>query len=61
MQIKRWGKARRLRSKMALAHKPNGHAIGKWHSRSTLWAYKRKSRRKRLIADASRRANRGAA
>lgn len=55
--IIRRGKKRRLRSKSALAHKPSGHGKGKWHSRTTLWAYKRKSRRLRQIAAASRRAN----
>lgn len=58
--IRRFGKARRLRSKKDLA-KPSGHGKGKWHSRTTLlWAYKRLSRRRRLIAAASRRRNRGA-
>lgn len=48
----------RLRSKRAMAHKPNGRGKGKWHSRTTLWAYKRKSRRLRQISARSRRANR---
>lgn len=60
MRILRLGKARRLRSKKALAHKPSGFGKGKWHSRSTLWAYKRKGRRLRLIAAESRRRNRAA-
>ncbi len=53
-------KAHRLRSKNSLKHKPNGHGTGKWHSRTSLWAYKRLSRRKRLISNASRRRNRAA-
>lgn len=57
--IKR-GKARRLRSRDQMAHKPNGHSQGKWHSRAALWAYKRASRITRKIADASRRRNRRA-
>lgn len=60
VQIVRRGKKRRLRSRHQMAHKPNGHGIGKWHSRATLWDYKRASRRRRLMADASRRANRAA-
>lgn len=56
--IRRFGKSLRLRSKKKLAHKPSGHGIGKWHSRTSLWAYKRLSRRKRLIANESRRRNR---
>lgn len=56
--IKRWGKARRLRSRKALAHKPTLVRTGKWHSRNSLWAYKRLSRRKRIISNNSRRANR---
>ena len=48
----------RLRSKRDLAHKPNGHGIGKWHSRTTLWKWKRLARRKRLISNESRRRNR---
>lgn len=51
----------RLRSKKQLAHKPSGHGIGRWHSRTSLWKSKRKDRRKRLIADASRRRNRATA
>ena len=47
-------KSRRLRSRKQMAHKTNGHGQGKWHSRTTLWAYKR------LTADASRRAHRSA-
>ncbi len=57
--IRRRGKALRLRSKKSMAHKPTLTGKGKWHSRTALWAYKRKSRRKRLISDASRRQNRG--
>lgn len=60
VQIIKTGKARRLRSRYQMAHKPSGHGKGKWHSRTSLWAYKRLSRRKRLIAAASRRANRAA-
>lgn len=60
VQIIKKGKARRLRSRYQMAHKPSGHGKGKWHSRTSLWAYKRLSRRKRLIAAASRRANRAA-
>jgi hypothetical protein len=55
--IKR-GKSRRLRSKRQLKHKPNGHGIRRWHSRTTLWKSKRKDRIKRIVASASRRANR---
>lgn len=58
--IRRVGKARRLRSKYQMAHKPSGHGKGKWHSRTSLWAYKRHARRRRLMADASRRRNRAA-
>lgn len=61
LTIRKLGKAKRLRSKKALAHKPSGHGKGKWHSRTSLWAYKRLSRQKRLIANASRRRNRSAA
>ncbi len=50
-------KSKRLRSKKAMAHKPSGHGKGKWHSRTSLWAYKRLSRRKRQIAARSRRIN----
>lgn len=57
--IKR-GKARRLSSKWQMQHKPSGHGKGKWHSRTALWAYKRKARRKTLIAAESRRRNRAA-
>lgn len=56
--IRKLGKARRLKSKTQLAHKPSGHGKGRWHSRTSLWASKRKDRRKRLIANASRRRNR---
>lgn len=58
--IRKLGKAKRLRSRMQMAHKPSGTGQGKWHSRVSLWAYKRLARRKRLMADASRRQNRGA-
>lgn len=61
LTIRKWGKARRLRSKKQMAHKPMLTGTGKWHSRTSLWAYKRLSRRKRLIANASRRRNRIAA
>lgn len=60
VQIRKFGKARRLRSRTQLAHKPSGHGIGRWHSRTSLWASKRKDRRKRLIANESRRQNRTA-
>lgn len=60
VQIIKKAKSRRLRSRYQMAHKPSGHGKGKWHSRTSLWAYKRLSRRKRLIAAASRRANRSA-
>lgn len=52
------GKSRRLRSIKQIVHHPTLRGTGKWHSRRSLWAYKRKARRKRLIAAASRRANR---
>lgn len=55
--IRKLGKSRRLRSKKELAHKPSGHGKGKWQSRSSLWLYKRLSRRKRIIAAHSRRVN----
>jgi hypothetical protein len=61
VRITWFGKAKRLRSKRQLAHRPSGFGHGKWHSRTTLWAYKRKARRKRLIAADSRRQNRGRA
>ena len=51
-------KQKRVRSKKEMAHKPSGFGKGRWHSRTTLWKSKRKDRRKRLIAAASRRANR---
>lgn len=54
------GKGRRLRARKAMKHKPSGFGKGKWHSRTSLWAYKRSSRRKRLMADQSRRVNRAA-
>lgn len=60
MTIKFLRVGRRLRSKRQLAHKPSGHGKGRWHSRTTLWASKRKDRRKRLIANESRRRNRTA-
>lgn len=59
--IRAFGKALRLRSKNQLAHNPSGIGKGRWHSRTALWKSKRKDRRKRLIADASRRRNRAAA
>lgn len=58
LTIRRFGKARRLKSKRDLAHKPSGFGKGRWHSRTALWKSKRKDRRKRLIANASRRRNR---
>lgn len=59
VKLVRHGKARRLRSKKNMKHKPmNGYSVGKWHSRTSLWNYKRLSRRKRLISNASRHANR---
>lgn len=60
VKIRRFGKALRLRSRKQLAHKPSGIGKGRWHSRTALWASKRKDRRKRLIANASRRRNRAA-
>lgn len=56
--IKKLPKSSRLRSNKELAHKPSGVGKGRWHSRTALWKSKRKDRRKRLIADASRRRNR---
>lgn len=58
IHIRKLGKARRLRSKQQLAHKPSGAGKGRWHSRSCLWRSKRKTRRKHLISKASRRLNR---
>jgi len=49
---------RRLRSMKDLRHKPTQWGKGKWESIRTLWAYKRKNRRKKQIAKASRRRNR---
>lgn len=43
-------KGSRLRNKRQTLHKPSGDGKGKWHSRATFWAYKRKSRRLRRIA-----------
>jgi hypothetical protein len=60
LKIRRVGKSRRLSRKRDLAHKPSAVGQGKWHSRTALWAYKRSSRRRRLIANASRRRNRAA-
>ena len=57
--LRKWGKGRRLSSKKKLAHKPSGHGKGKWHSRTSLWKYKRKSRNKRIISNNSRCMNRG--
>lgn len=59
--IRKAKKANRLRSRKKLAHKPSGFGKGKWHSRTTLWLYKRKARRLRRIAESSRRRNRMAA
>lgn len=56
--IIRRGKSRRLKSRKQLLHKPSGHGKGKWHSRTSLWAYKRLTRRKNQIASASRQRNR---
>lgn len=56
--IRKLGKARRLSSKKQMAHKPSGHGKGRWHSRTSLWASKRKDRRKRLVSNESRRRNR---
>lgn len=63
VEIIRDPKSRRLRSPKDLQHKPDaqrpaGDRKGKWHSRASLWAYKRKSRKARLVAKASRRINR---
>lgn len=58
MYLVYYGKARRLRSKRQLVHKPLRQGKGRWHSRSALWASKRRYRRRRLIANASRRRNR---
>ena len=55
--IRKFGKARRL-TKAKMQHKPSGKGKGKWHSRTTLWGYKVKSRRLRKIAADSRRRNR---
>lgn len=52
--------SKRLRSKKALAHKTSGFGKGRWHSRTALWASKRKDRRRRIIANESRRINRAA-
>jgi hypothetical protein len=60
LKIRRFGKGARLRSKNQMQHKPSGRGKGKWHNRASLWAYKRKSRRKRLISNESRRRNRAA-
>ncbi len=49
---------KRLRSKKDLQHKPSGSGKGKWHSRTSLWQYKRLTRRRRLVSNASRRRNR---
>lgn len=56
--IRKLGKSKRLSSKKQMAHKPSGHGKGRWHSRTSLWASKRKDRRKRIIANESRRRNR---
>lgn len=57
--IRRSGKSRRFSRKPKLLHKPSGHGKGKWHCTRTLIAYKFKARRRRLIANESRRRNRG--
>lgn len=36
LTIRRLGKAKRLSSKKALAHKPNRHGQGRWHNRTAL-------------------------
>jgi len=59
--IRRFGKARRLSSKRDVRHKPTIFGHGKWESLASFWKYKRASRRRRLIANASRRRNRQAA
>lgn len=56
--IRKLGKSRRLSSKKQMAHKPSGHGKGRWHSRTSLWASKRKDRRKRIVSNESRRRNR---
>lgn len=56
--IRRWGKARRLRSMADMKHMPTVRGQGRWESKACLWRHKRKARRKRLIANASRRQNR---
>lgn len=58
--IRRSGKGRRLRSKHQVRPMPTVFGIGKWESLASFWNYKRASRRRRLMADASRRANRAA-
>lgn len=59
-KLKQRGKHRRKRAKRQLAHKPNGHGQGRWHSRTSLWKAYRLNRRKRAISNASRRRNRAA-
>ena len=56
--IRKIGKSRRFTRQPHLRHKPSGFGKGKWHSNATLWAYKLKARRKRLISSDSRRRNR---
>ena len=51
---------KRLRSKRDLLKRTNGHGKGKWHGVRTLWAYKQLTKRRRKIAEASRRQNRRA-
>lgn len=60
VQIIKHGKAKRLRSKNDVRHRPTLRGIGKWESLACFWRYKRKSRRLRKIADESRRRNRAA-
>lgn len=51
-------KSTRLRRRSQLRHKPSGRGDGKWHNLRTFWAYKLHTRRRRNIAEASRRRNR---
>jgi hypothetical protein len=51
-------KAKRLRNKSELAHKPLPWGKGRWHSRTVLWKARGHARRRRAIASASRRRNR---
>ncbi len=51
-------KSHRLRSRKDLGHNPSGHGKGRWHSRTCLWRWKMKARRKRQVSNLSRRQNR---